>query len=531
MEGSISSDDCRDDPDFVIICFCGEPAPLIKSRTPKNPGRRFFGCAKYLTGNGCGFFCWYEPSIGQARSDLGPISVQTKTNALRTVEQWQSSDKNKKMKTIVSDSGTVMDRSVWRNLPPEIIDHVLSLLPVKYLCRFKCVSPSWNSLISSPNFAKIHLHITNNTPNKPQKTLLISSSCDLPRDLYSVDFSAVNLTAEKLDFGVSVRDPYNQVCSWGSCNGLVLISDEGINYDLFLLNPFTREWKELPDSPLVNLCCYDDMHFFVNGLGYDSSTDDYKVVILLYRDITYSNGPEYVTNAAVYSLKTDVWRRIQDPRYDPVGHGHGVCFNERIHWLCRRTNGSIVVVAFDLWDEIFREVHLPTLFTSYDIYTLGFDFKVVARSCLCLVVSPYKGGQIDVWMMMKYGVSESWTKFTIAHGMSLEDVLYLAAEEEFVLRMVEKVSGAMIQPGREKLIVYNPKNETLRDKVVCGIPTEYTVGGNYIETLVSPNHGGRIWRHCEASLGDSSKSYQLIAKEHQSSDSDPYYDPYYDPCY
>ncbi|KAI8557127.1 hypothetical protein RHMOL_Rhmol05G0311200 [Rhododendron molle] len=46
MEGSISSDDCRDDPDFVIICFCGEPAPLIKSTTPKNPGRRFFGCTK-----------------------------------------------------------------------------------------------------------------------------------------------------------------------------------------------------------------------------------------------------------------------------------------------------------------------------------------------------------------------------------------------------------------------------------------------------------------------------------------------------
>ncbi|KAI8557125.1 hypothetical protein RHMOL_Rhmol05G0311000 [Rhododendron molle] len=53
--------------------------------------------------------------------------------------------------------------------------------------------------------------------------------------------------------------------------------------------------------------------------------------------------------------------------------------------------------------------------------------------------------------------------------------------------------------------------------VVCGIPTKYTVGGNYIETLVSPNHGGQIWRQYEASLGESSKSYQLIAKEHPSS--------------
>ncbi|KAG5550661.1 hypothetical protein RHGRI_015567 [Rhododendron griersonianum] len=47
MEGSISSDDGRDDPDFGIICFCGEPAPLTKSETQKNPGRRFFGCTNY----------------------------------------------------------------------------------------------------------------------------------------------------------------------------------------------------------------------------------------------------------------------------------------------------------------------------------------------------------------------------------------------------------------------------------------------------------------------------------------------------
>lgn len=37
----------------------------------------------------------------------------------------------------------------------------------------------------------------------------------------------------------------------------------------------------------------------------------------------------------------------------------------------------------------------------------------------------------------------------------------------------------------------------------------YTVGGNYIETLVSPNHGGQIRRHCEAYLGESSKSYHV----------------------
>ncbi|KAG5550658.1 hypothetical protein RHGRI_015566 [Rhododendron griersonianum] len=57
MEGSISSDYGGDDPDFGIFCFCGEPAPLTKSTTQSNPGRRFFGCANFKVR------FWYEPNL------------------------------------------------------------------------------------------------------------------------------------------------------------------------------------------------------------------------------------------------------------------------------------------------------------------------------------------------------------------------------------------------------------------------------------------------------------------------------------
>ncbi|KAG5549320.1 hypothetical protein RHGRI_014615 [Rhododendron griersonianum] len=47
MEGSSSGNNGSGDPDFGMFCFCGEPTPLRKSGTQKNPGRRFFGCANY----------------------------------------------------------------------------------------------------------------------------------------------------------------------------------------------------------------------------------------------------------------------------------------------------------------------------------------------------------------------------------------------------------------------------------------------------------------------------------------------------
>lgn len=37
----------RDDPDFGLICFCGEVAPFKTSNSQNNPGRRYFGCPKF----------------------------------------------------------------------------------------------------------------------------------------------------------------------------------------------------------------------------------------------------------------------------------------------------------------------------------------------------------------------------------------------------------------------------------------------------------------------------------------------------
>ncbi|ONI13668.1 hypothetical protein PRUPE_4G236300 [Prunus persica] len=40
----------------------------------------------------------------------------------------------------------------------DIILENLSRLPVKLLCRFRCVSKSWRSLMADPDFVKIHLN-------------------------------------------------------------------------------------------------------------------------------------------------------------------------------------------------------------------------------------------------------------------------------------------------------------------------------------------------------------------------------------
>ena len=66
-------------------------------------------------------------------------------NLTETVETTNNPD-------IVSDSS---GNQIY--LPREIVDEILSRLPIKSLLRFKTVAKSWNNTISTKEFVKAHL--------------------------------------------------------------------------------------------------------------------------------------------------------------------------------------------------------------------------------------------------------------------------------------------------------------------------------------------------------------------------------------
>ncbi|XP_058198515.1 F-box/kelch-repeat protein At3g06240-like [Rhododendron vialii] len=372
------------------------------------------------------------------------------------------------------------DHYLRRNLPPEIIADVLSRLPVKPLCRFKCVSPSWNSLISSPNFAQTHFNRTHTgNPDRHLLRNIILQSTN-GQDLYIVDLTANVPFAAKLDLP-SLQPPEDKrVDVLGSCDGLLLFFHTGRS-NFFLVNPSTRECKKLPSLPFV----LNPGHGFYSclyGVGYDSSTDDYKVVILSYYDESESYPLSDTMIVTVYSLKTNAWRRIQDNQYIiHEGITFGLYFNGCLHGFFWR-DGSYLVLAFDLADEIFREVPLPASWVNNETRT--YELAVV-WGCLCLVSIQRGSRQIEVWTMKDYGVRASWTKtmieiMTEIDGMCLLVLLGLLAENEFLITKVKILPGV----AEEKLVVYNHQTGTLRDIVVPAILTKFSFLGNYVESLL-----------------------------------------------
>ncbi|CAN1824056.1 hypothetical protein LINPERHAP1_LOCUS30642 [Linum perenne] len=65
--------------DAEVFCHCQMRASRRISRTDANPGRKFFGCPRYISkvSLGCGFFLWH---------DLKVSAVADKSHLLRLVD-------------------------------------------------------------------------------------------------------------------------------------------------------------------------------------------------------------------------------------------------------------------------------------------------------------------------------------------------------------------------------------------------------------------------------------------------------------
>ena len=122
--------------------------------------------------------------------------------------------------------------------------------------------------------------------------------------------------------------------------------------NIVLLNPALRELKVVPDS-----CCRADsiIETRVIGFGYDSRTNDYKVVIVKCL-VLLEDGP-YI--AEVFTLSTNSWKEIEVnvriffPNSDyQVVYCNGFCYWYFWDWGC-------TIVSFDFGDEVFQTIRVP----------------------------------------------------------------------------------------------------------------------------------------------------------------------------
>ncbi|KAM7488748.1 hypothetical protein LguiB_026232 [Lonicera macranthoides] len=308
------------------------------------------------------------------------------------------------------------------HLPDEIIDEILSRVPIKSLLRFKCVCRHWFSKISDPNFR--HKREIESILQIKSETRTIS--------LHSIDGDKVVTESFVLPSNDRKYECKRTFLS-NSCNGLVIIC---FGKSFFLFNPSTRYLVKVLELNYLRYNCV-----VMIGLCYDASTKDYKVVI---RFTHHSDDVKYVVAA---SLKTKRWVEINFP-FEAASVNAGPMVNGKMHWTVNEKfkNSSLPqeIICFDQHTNLFKEFPSPQSKFRGENAIAGLG---VLGECLCMVRRKFH--TVEILIMKEYGVKESWT--------SLSTVTFFSSPFLFIKNgeILGKIKGYQV-------FAHNPQKNTRR---------------------------------------------------------------------
>ncbi|XP_010451546.1 PREDICTED: F-box/kelch-repeat protein At3g06240-like [Camelina sativa] len=368
-------------------------------------------------------------------------------------------------------------------LPQDMITEILLRLDARSLGRFRCVSKPFCSLLSDPTFAK--KHVDHNTVRFGHRRLIISSY----NNLYAVNCDSIrdgrggirDLTAVELDYPLKEDELFLSKLK----PKVVYNFKSNRNFRNTYYTTYTRrpvhifgssngklESKKLPYVVGQSRRSTVSKSGFSYGFGFDSLTNDYKVVKLF-------DCSENVDNY-VYSLKTDSWRRICNMPYKEVPFTSSVELNGSIHWIPvlggEETQNE--VTAFDLNTEKLRVISIPDLGEGCE-HNYGRCIVSTLKGRLCVVHWCFKIHDV-IWVMNEYGVESSWTKIRI--NVSFESM------KPQPLCSTKNDEAVLLLDGH--LVLYNFERSTWRTLKIRGVESGNTY--TYVESLISPNSYGIV---------------------------------------
>ncbi|OIT08447.1 PREDICTED: F-box protein CPR30-like [Nicotiana attenuata] len=343
------------------------------------------------------------------------------------------------------------------SLPHDVMIDILKRLPVKSLMRFKCLSRTWCDVIYSVDFISIHYNhdCLSNYFTLFKRFIKIDGNDSIYYGNNMLSFHSNDESFKTIASNIEYIDNYIGVSIVGPCNGIVYISSYR---STALYNPTLREFFELPPSILphspdlspvieLNTCVIMTM-----GIGFDPNTNDYKVIRILipFHEYEWEDTDNYyklVSKVEVYNLSTNSWRKIEDLQclVDPW-RCFNVLINGAFHW--RGTNlspaGDNWIVSFNFSTELFQNILFPEGLDIEPCKSLVVLNESLALICYTNIFYPQNVvtcQSIDIWLMKKYGVRESWIKEFTVGPMVIETPLSVWMND--VELMIESNNGKL----------------------------------------------------------------------------------------
>ncbi|KAM6572095.1 hypothetical protein CsatA_016175 [Cannabis sativa] len=397
------------------------------------------------------------------------------------------SDSLTKMKRTKTHQEDCQPSNGFENLPPEITFDILSQLPITSLVQFKYVCRSWRLIGQDPNLLEEYSSRTSDE----NPCIIFHYDSPIRNELFFVDLHGDSYRDQNQSHPVrKIRTPFSSSMPEydvvGSCNGLLCLSDSLYNDAIYIYNPFTRDYRELPKTNR-----YPDQEV-VFGFGFHPITKEYKVIKIIYYYKDGNKGHQHVSHRFRVPTQSEVqvltlgssssrWRSLGKVSHY-LHHCPAVLVQGRLHWMtCRpryRTGRNLV--SFDLGEEKFCEVAKPDVMGMRRC-----DYHLVAvRGCLAAAFY-LNYGKMEIWVMKEYGVKESWTKeFVIRSNISkaIKEVnqcssIACGSVSKFSVKgrpvrvvCVLKSGEILLEYKSRALTLYNPQTGKHKDLVFQGMP-------------------------------------------------------------
>ncbi len=328
------------------------------------------------------------------------------------------------------------------SLPDDVIVfNILTRLSAKSIIRFRCVSISWNSIITSPEFIKTHFDKAKSLSHNNRYLLyspFIREKYD-PKKFYFASCIELYITVFNSDRTLTEISkfelPFSHASMVSFCNGMYLCRNTNMTYEdnlLYLWNPCIRKFKKLltPCSGYP----FDKNHIVrvtqrsVLGLAYHSQNNDFKILRLVCYEGSNEYGQEHVTvtrvEAEVYTLSTDSWRSfvisVDSPNIgsiDDIDTSTPCKFvNGALHFMAYSWDRhQFIILSFDINDEKFRVRFREVIEPQKYLYSVR--FLEVFKGSLALFFCDDEDASDDedartfhIWVMREDGAVESFNK-------------------------------------------------------------------------------------------------------------------------
>ncbi|CAJ2669218.1 unnamed protein product [Trifolium pratense] len=328
-------------------------------------------------------------------------------------------------------SMVVQNKKVSIDIPDDLNFSILSKLSLKSLIQFGCVRKSWSLLFKNPYFMSLFRNnfLSNNSSYYDGTSILLHTDNIIHFDekhvLYSLSGERYeNKTLLNFPNPFEEDDPDFYISGSGSINGILcLINKFEPNNRVVLWNPATTEFKIIPTSP-CEFVPYMNVDIDQYGFGYDSVSDDYKVIQVALCDpkrdcdIDFSSLGEISFGPLweVYSLRTNSWSKF---RFDiPTNYEvQGVFLDGMCHWWGENDSFfdedyALYLLSFDLSNEVFLTTFIPSEDDSLDIEILRIGLAVL-NGYVAFISNYTQSNTFHISILGEIGVTESWVKLFI----------------------------------------------------------------------------------------------------------------------